>query len=104
MQVENHKEEVPFSHYEGLFRNLDPQAALERLPEFAPLAARLDRAAQWERGSLSPSAAITLTTFPGMRATILSSCLSPSFLRADNNLAFASRISTGKEANAVLTV
>ena len=35
MQVENHKEEVPFSHYEGLFRNLDPQAALERLPSAA---------------------------------------------------------------------
>ena len=35
MQVENHKEEVPFSHYEGLFRNLDPQAALERLQTLA---------------------------------------------------------------------
>ena len=35
MQVENHKEEVPFSHYEGLFRNLDPQTALERLPSAA---------------------------------------------------------------------
>ena len=33
MQVENHKEEVPFAHYEGLFRNLDPQEALDRLPD-----------------------------------------------------------------------
>ena len=30
MQIENHKEEVPFSHYEELFRSLDPQAAVER--------------------------------------------------------------------------
>lgn len=32
MQIENHKEEVPFSHYEALFRKLDPQEALSRLP------------------------------------------------------------------------
>ncbi len=31
MQVENHKEEVPFSHYEGLFRQLDPADAQQRL-------------------------------------------------------------------------
>ncbi len=31
MQVENHKEEVPFAHYEGLFRVLEPQAVLDRL-------------------------------------------------------------------------
>lgn len=31
MQVENHKEEVPFSHYEELFGNLDPMAAMERI-------------------------------------------------------------------------
>ena len=30
MQIENHKEEVPFAHYEGLFRSLDPQDAAER--------------------------------------------------------------------------
>ena len=30
MQIENHKEEVPFSHYEGLFRDLDPREAVER--------------------------------------------------------------------------
>ena len=33
MQVENHKEEVPFAHYEQLFRSLDPQEALTRLPD-----------------------------------------------------------------------
>ena len=30
MQIENHKEEVPFAHYEQLFRNLDPQEAAAR--------------------------------------------------------------------------
>ena len=33
MQVESHKEEVPFAYYEEQFRNLDPQAVLERLPQ-----------------------------------------------------------------------
>lgn len=33
MQIENHKEEVPFSHYEGLFAKLDPQEALSRLQD-----------------------------------------------------------------------
>ena len=33
MQIENHKEEVPFAHYEELFRKLDPQNALDRLPQ-----------------------------------------------------------------------
>ena len=30
MQIENHKEEVPFSHYESLFSALNPQEAVER--------------------------------------------------------------------------
>ena len=29
MQIENHKEEVPFAHYEGLFRALDPTEAAQ---------------------------------------------------------------------------
>ena len=33
MQVENHKEEVPFAHYEELFRKLNPQEAAERTGE-----------------------------------------------------------------------
>ena len=33
MQVENHKEEVPFAHYEEKFRSLDPAEALQRLPD-----------------------------------------------------------------------
>ena len=33
MQIENHKEEVPFAHYENLFRNLNPEDAAARLPE-----------------------------------------------------------------------
>ena len=30
MQIENHKEEVPFSYYEGLFGQLNPQEAVAR--------------------------------------------------------------------------
>ena len=33
MQIENHKEEVPFAHYEELFRKLDPLDAAGRLPD-----------------------------------------------------------------------
>ena len=33
MQIENHKEEVPFSYYEGLFQKLDPLDAAQRLPD-----------------------------------------------------------------------
>ena len=33
MQIENHKEEVPFGYYEEQFRSLDPQAAVTRLPD-----------------------------------------------------------------------
>ena len=33
MQIENNKEEVPFSHYEGLFHNLNPEDAVKRLPD-----------------------------------------------------------------------
>ena len=33
MQIENHKEEVPFAHYEEKFRSLDPMEVAERLPE-----------------------------------------------------------------------
>jgi hypothetical protein len=35
MQVENHKEEVPFAHYEEKFRTLDPAEAAGRLPDTA---------------------------------------------------------------------
>ena len=31
MQIENHKEEDPFAHYEELFMKLDPAAAAFRL-------------------------------------------------------------------------
>lgn len=33
MEIDNNKEEVPFSHYEGLFRNLNPEDAVNRLPD-----------------------------------------------------------------------
>ncbi len=31
MQIENNKEEVPFSYYEGLFKDLEPKAVMGRL-------------------------------------------------------------------------
>ena len=33
MQIENHKEEVPFAHYEALFKALDPAAVTGRLAD-----------------------------------------------------------------------
>ena len=33
MEIENHKEEVPFAHYEALFGALNPQAVCTRLPD-----------------------------------------------------------------------
>ena len=33
MEIENHKEEVPFAHYETLYRGLDPQEVTGRLPD-----------------------------------------------------------------------
>ena len=33
MQIENNKEEVPFSHYEGLFQKLNPQDTCARLQD-----------------------------------------------------------------------
>ena len=33
MQIENHKEEVPFSYYEEKFALLDPAEAIDRLPD-----------------------------------------------------------------------
>ena len=33
MQIENNKDEVPFSYYEGLFAKLDPQDAVSRLAD-----------------------------------------------------------------------
>ena len=33
MQIENHKEEVPFAHYEELFRQADPAEIVLRLPD-----------------------------------------------------------------------
>ena len=35
MQVENHKEEVPFAHYEEQFRLLEPRDALDRLNDIS---------------------------------------------------------------------
>ena len=42
MQIENHKEEVPFAHYEEKFRALEPAAVAERL-----------RAVKWDGGEFT---------------------------------------------------
>lgn len=70
MQIENHKEEVPFSHYAGLFRDLDPQEALNRLPSahfsentfFLTLLGR-DFAVSWPEAKITPEAPIPMQTF-----------------------------------------
>jgi hypothetical protein len=36
MQIENHKEEVPFAHYEEKFRTLEPASVAERLKAGIP--------------------------------------------------------------------
>lgn len=33
MEIENHKEEVPFAHYAGLFRDIDPKDVIARLSD-----------------------------------------------------------------------
>ena len=33
MEIENHKEEVPFAYYEDKFREITPESVLERLPD-----------------------------------------------------------------------
>lgn len=33
MEIENHKEEVPFAHYAGLFRDIDPKDVVSRLSD-----------------------------------------------------------------------
>ena len=35
MQIENHKEEVPFAHYEAKFKEISPEDVLGRLPDVA---------------------------------------------------------------------
>ena len=35
MQIENHKEEVPFAYYEEKFRSLDPMDVMSRLSAVA---------------------------------------------------------------------
>ena len=42
MQIENHKEEVPFAHYEEKFRTLEPVSVVERL-----------KAVKWENGEFT---------------------------------------------------
>ena len=70
MQIENHKEEVPFAYYEGLFKNIDPQEVTSRLS-----AVRWDGSAftvtllgtqytiTWPAYSITPNTVLPVQTF-----------------------------------------
>ena len=70
MQIENNKEEVPFSYYEGLFQKIDPQEAAGRLPDVSwdgkAFSVKLLGTAYtitWPEYSISPSAVLPVQTF-----------------------------------------
>ena len=70
MQIENNKEEVPFSYYEGLFQKIDPQEAAGRLPDvswdgkaFSVKLLGTVYTITWPEYSISPSAVLPVQTF-----------------------------------------
>lgn len=70
MQIENHKEEVPFSHYAGLLRDLEPEEAISRLPSvqfsgntFSLRLLGRDYAVSWPEAKITPEAPIPMQTF-----------------------------------------
>ena len=70
MQVENHKEEVPFAHYEGLFKNIDPQEVTARLSHVAwdgkAFAVKLlgtTYTITWPEYSITPGTVLPVQTF-----------------------------------------
>ena len=70
MQVENHKEEVPFSHYQELFRSADPQAIAKRLPRvafdgktFSVKLLGVDYSVAWPEAEITPAAPLPKQTF-----------------------------------------
>ena len=70
MQIENNKEEVPFSYYEGLFQNIDPVEVAERLPDVAwdgsAFCVSLLGTAYtitWPAYSITPTAVLPVQTF-----------------------------------------
>ena len=70
MQIENHKEEVPFSFYEEKFKDLDPADVVERLPfvTFDGAAFRLtllgtEYTITWPEYTIAPVPALPVQTF-----------------------------------------
>ena len=70
MQVENHKEEVPFAHYEGLFKSLDPQDVTARLTDvswngeaFSVKLLGTDYTITWPEYSITPVPVLPVQTF-----------------------------------------
>ena len=70
MQIENHKEEVPFSHYEAQFKTIDPVEVTARLPfvSWDGAAFRLtllgtEYTVTWPEYSIDPVPALPTQTF-----------------------------------------
>ena len=70
MQVENHKEEVPFGHYEGLFKNADPAEITGRLKHinwdgkrFSVTLLGVSYAISWPEYAIDPVPALPVQTF-----------------------------------------
>ena len=70
MQVENHKEEVPFAHYEGLFKNIDPREVAARLSHvtwdgsaFAVTLLGTTYTITWPEYSITPNPPLPVQTF-----------------------------------------
>lgn len=70
MQVENHKEEVPFAYYEGLFQKLDPLEAADRLQDvkwdgkaFSVTLLGTEYTITWPDYSITPQTVLPVQTF-----------------------------------------
>lgn len=70
MQVENHKEEVPFAYYEGLFKDIDPQEVASRLSHvtwdgeaFTVTLLGTAYTITWPEYSITPSTVLPVQTF-----------------------------------------
>ena len=70
MQIENHKEEVPFSFYEEKFKSIDPNEVTRRLPfvswdgaAFCLTLLGTEYAITWPEYSITPAPALPVQTF-----------------------------------------
>ncbi|MBR7179106.1 MAG: DUF3786 domain-containing protein [Oscillospiraceae bacterium] len=70
MQIENHKEEVPFSHYEAQFKTVDPAEVTARLPfvgwdgaAFRLTLLGTEYTVTWPEYSIDPVPALPTQTF-----------------------------------------